>query len=155
MDNLINLKKKDFVQVENCVARNFKISFLAKTLYAVLLSYAINKRNVFPSQERLGLQLGVSKQYIRQGLKELEKFELIKVERVGLGKNNNYYLYDVPVKMKDEYYRNEISISAIVSEQREIRATLTGEERERELERIDQRIAKFKKDTKIEKAKFL
>ena len=156
MDTLENRKKKYFTQIENCVLKNYKISIQARLLYAILESYSFEGiTTIFPTQDRLGLELGISVRSVQRYLNELEAWELIKIEQRGLRKSNNYIIYRIPTSIKDEYFKNEIGIRAIASEKREIWALEEGEEKLEKLKKINQKIAGVKRVKKIERAKLL
>lgn len=84
--------EKGFTQVPNAILRSKKISPGAKLAYAGLISYAWNKDNCFPGQDRLGEDIGVTRQTVNEYIKELSKKGFIKVERRGQGRSNIYEL---------------------------------------------------------------
>lgn len=70
----------------------------ATLVYFLLAKYANSKTQAcFPSMDRIVRESGVSNnRYVSKGLKELEKYNLIFVNRPGIGKVNNYFLIDTP-----------------------------------------------------------
>lgn len=86
--------KHGFTQLPRFILRDKRLSFGARLTYAVLLSYAWQEDSCFPGQERIGKDLGVSRQMINEYLIELKKHKYITWERRGLGKTNVYYILD-------------------------------------------------------------
>lgn len=69
--------------------------------YAVLLSYAWQEDSCFPGQDKIALDLGVSRQMINNYLNELRELRYVSWERRGLGKTNVYYILDYqPLKIE-------------------------------------------------------
>jgi len=87
--------KHGFTQLPNYVLKNPKLSFGARLTYAVLLSYAWQDDFCFPAQEKLGEDLGVSRQSINKFLNELKAGKLIDWKRQGLNRPNIYRILDV------------------------------------------------------------
>src|SRR3954453_4500809 len=81
-----------FTQVPNFLLKDSKISANAKVVYSMLLSYAWNNDRVFPGQDRMGEDLGLSTPTISRAIHELEENELLEIERRGQGKTNIYVL---------------------------------------------------------------
>jgi hypothetical protein len=79
-----------FTQLPNFILRNPEISVGAKTVYALLLSYAWHNNLCFPGQDRLAEDMGLTRPRVTQLLNELQQFELIEIERRGQGKTNFY-----------------------------------------------------------------
>jgi Helix-turn-helix domain len=84
------IARHGFTQIPNFILRNPEISSGAKTVYALLLSYAWGNNLCFPGQERLAEHAGLSKRTVVTLMAELESVGLIEVERRGLGKTNLY-----------------------------------------------------------------
>jgi hypothetical protein len=79
-----------FTQVPNFILRNPAISTNAKTVYALLLSYAWHNDLCFPGMERLAEQMGSHISTVSRAAAELEALSLIEIERRGQGKTNFY-----------------------------------------------------------------
>jgi len=88
-----------FTQLPNFILRNPEISVGAKTVYALLLSYAWHNNLCFPGQDRLAEDMGLTRPRVTQLLNELQEFELIEIERRGQGKTN-FYTVNFVVKRK-------------------------------------------------------
>jgi len=91
------LTQRGFTQVPNAILKSNQVTAGAKLTYAMLLSYAMNKDQCFPGQERLSEDMGVSRQTVNGYIKELEKKGFIKKTRRGLGKSN---LYEINLKAR-------------------------------------------------------
>ena len=81
-----------FTQVPNFLLRDPKVSANAKVVYSMLLSYAWNNSYVFPGQERMGDDVGLSQPTIARAVKELEDQGWLEIQRRGQGKTNIYVL---------------------------------------------------------------
>ena len=93
--------KHGFAQIPRYVLCDHKLSFGARLTYAVLLSYAWQKGSCFPGQERMSLDLGVTRRAISKYLVELKKHKYVNWKRVGMGKTNIYYILDYkPLKFE-------------------------------------------------------
>ena len=92
--------RQGFTQIPNYVLRDQRLSFGARLTYTTLLSYAWQEGSCFPGQERIGRDLGVSRQTVSKFLQELRRGGLIDWERKGLGKTNVYYILDVEADVK-------------------------------------------------------
>ena len=79
-----------FTQVPNFILRSATLSMGAKLTYAMFLSYAWHNDLCFPGQEKLAEAIGVSRQSVGTFIRELEREELVRVKRRGLGKTNLY-----------------------------------------------------------------
>ena len=90
-----------FTQLPNFILRNPEISVGAKTVYALLLSYAWHNNLCFPGQDRLAEDMGLTRPRVTQLLNELQEFELIEIERRGQGKTN-FYTVNFVVKRKGQ-----------------------------------------------------
>lgn len=84
--------EKGFTQVPNAILRSKKLSMGAKMAYAALLSYAWQNDFCFPGQQRLGDDIGVTRQTANEYLQELKAKRFIKVTRKGQGRPNIYEL---------------------------------------------------------------
>jgi DNA-binding transcriptional ArsR family regulator len=81
-----------FTQVPNFLLNDPKISANAKVVYAKLLSYAWNNDRVFPGQDTMSKDVGMSQSIISRAVKELEEQEWLEIQRRGQGKTNIYIL---------------------------------------------------------------
>ena len=84
--------EKGFTQVPNAILRSKTISPGAKLAYSGLLSYAWNKDNCFPGQDKLGDDIGVTRQTVNEYIRELRTKGFIRVTRRGQGRSNLYEL---------------------------------------------------------------
>jgi hypothetical protein len=82
-----------FTQIPNIVLRHPDITPGAKVAYAVLLSYAWHEDRCFPGQERMSVDMAVSKPSVIAYLKQLQQAGLISITRRGQGKSNLYTLH--------------------------------------------------------------
>ena len=95
-----------FTQVPNFILRNPRISVGAKVVYSMFLSYAWHNDLVFPGQDRLADDMGMSRVRVTQLIKELEEAGLIEVVRRGQG-NTNLYTVKFVVKPKTATSRSK------------------------------------------------
>lgn len=79
-----------FTQLPNFILRNPDLSANAKTVYALLLSYAWHNNLAFPGQERLAEHMGAHVSTVSRAMTELEEMSLIEIERRGQGRTNFY-----------------------------------------------------------------
>ena len=93
------IAQHDFTQVPNFILRNPHISANAKTVYALLLSFAWHNNLCFPGMERLAEQMGTHISTVSRAAAELEAVSLIEIERRGQGKTN-YYTINFVVQKK-------------------------------------------------------
>ena len=85
--------RQGFTQVPNPILKSKRISPGAKLAYTALLSYAWNTGACYPGQERMGVDIGVTRQTVNEYIKELEKKGYVSVKRRGQGKSNYYYIH--------------------------------------------------------------
>ena len=88
-----------FTQLPNFILRTPELSANAKTVYALLLSYAWHNNLCFPGQDRLAEHMGAHSSTVSRAMTELEDFSLIEIERRGQGRTN-YYTINFVVKKK-------------------------------------------------------
>ena len=81
-----------FTQIPNAIVRHPGITPGAKVAYAVLLSYAWKDDRCFPGQERMCMDMAVSKPSVIAYLKQLQQAGFITITRRGQGKSNIYTL---------------------------------------------------------------
>jgi biotin operon repressor len=81
-----------FTQVPNCLLNRTTLTPVAKIVYAKLLSYAWHNDLVFPGQERMAADLGVSKSTVNRGIQDLEDEGWLAITRRGQGQTNLYKL---------------------------------------------------------------
>jgi len=84
--------EKGFTQIPNCVLKDTDITYQARILYAILLSYAWQKESCNPTQEKIANDLGVSVRTIRTLLNELRDKGLISWKKVSMGGHNTYLI---------------------------------------------------------------
>ena len=84
--------EKGFSQVPNAILRSKKISPGAKLAYSALISYAWNNDFCFPGQDRLGKDIGVTRQTANEYIGELRRKGFVNVTRRGQGRSNLYEL---------------------------------------------------------------
>lgn len=89
-----------FTQVPNMLLNSANLSAVAKLVYAKLLSYAWHNNRVFPGQERLAEEIGLSKSTVNRGIQELDRKGWIGVERRGQGQTNVYTLHHTVKKKR-------------------------------------------------------
>lgn len=97
LDTINPVLANGFTQVPNFILRNPEISVGAKVAYAMFLSYAWHNDSCFPGQDRLAEDMGMSRSRVTEFVGELEKAELITIQRRGQGKTNLYTIH-FPVK---------------------------------------------------------
>lgn len=84
-----------FAMIPNWLARSTSLSPAAKTLYVALSSRVGRTRVVWPSQERLVAETGLSESTLRRALRVLERAGLVetRVEVTATGRRNSYVLH--------------------------------------------------------------
>lgn len=82
-----------FTQVPNFLFNDKRLSLAARFIYGKLLSYAWNNDQVFPGQETMAREIGMSKRALVTAMSKLEKVGYLSVKRRGLGKTNVYTLH--------------------------------------------------------------
>lgn len=82
-----------FTQVPNFILKNPKLSSNGKVAYAMLLSYAWHNDRVFPGQERMAEDMGMSQQSVSRAIIELETVGYLEIQRRGQGMTNIYVLH--------------------------------------------------------------
>ena len=99
-----------FTQVPNFVLKNSNLSLGSKVVFAMFLSYAWHNNFCFPGQERLAEDMGMSRSRVTEFVTELEKKNLISIQRRGQGKTNLYTIhFQVKVKQKTKQPRPQTS----------------------------------------------
>ena len=91
------LTQRGFTQIPNIILKTDKLTGGAKLAYAMLLSYAMGDDQCFPGQDRLGDNMGVTRQTANQYVKELQQKGFINIKRRGQGRSN---LYEINLKAK-------------------------------------------------------
>ena len=81
-----------YTQVPNVILKNSRLSFGAKTIYGLLLSYAWYNDNVFPGQGTIARDAGTSRQTVNKYIRELADAGFLSIQRRGLGKTAIYTL---------------------------------------------------------------
>jgi hypothetical protein len=93
------IARHGFTQIPNFILRDARLSVGAKTVYALLLSYAWHNDLCFPGQDRLAKDMGMGVASVNRFVKELEEASLIEITRRGQGKTN-FYTINFVVKKK-------------------------------------------------------
>ena len=91
------LTQQGFTQIPNVILKTTKLSGGAKLAYTMLLSYAMQDDRCFPGQDRLGVDMGVSRQTANQYIKEMEQKGYVNIKRRGQGRSN---LYEINLKAR-------------------------------------------------------
>ena len=91
------LTQRGFTQIPNVILKTAKLSGSAKLAYTMLLSYAMQDDQCFPGQDRLGVDMGTSRQSANKYVKELHQKGFINIKRRGQGRSN---LYEINLKAK-------------------------------------------------------
>jgi len=81
-----------FTQVPNFILKNDTLTVGEKITFAMFLSYAWHNDKVFPGQERLAQDIGVTRQSVNTFIKGLERKGFLTIKRRGLGLTNIYTL---------------------------------------------------------------
>jgi len=81
-----------FTQVPNFILKNDSLTVGEKITFAMFLTYAWNNDKVFPGQERLAKDIGVTRMSVSTFIKGLEKKGFLTIKRRGLGMTNIYTL---------------------------------------------------------------
>ena len=89
-----------FTQVPNFVLTDERLSIGAKLTYAMFLHYAWHKDSCFPGQDRLAVDIGMSRSRVTEFVRELERVGLVEITRRGQGKTNLYKIKFVVKKVK-------------------------------------------------------
>lgn len=91
------LTQRGFTQIPNVILKTTALSGGAKLTYTMLLSYAMQDDQCFPGQDRLGIDMGMSRQSANKYIKELEQKGYVNIKRQGQGRSN---LYEINLKAK-------------------------------------------------------
>jgi hypothetical protein len=81
-----------FTQVPNFILKNADLTVGEKITFAMFLTYAWNNDKVFPGQDRLARDIGVTRMSVSTFIKGLEKKGFLTIKRRGLGMTNIYTL---------------------------------------------------------------
>ena|SRR5579859_4474515 len=81
-----------FTQIPNFILKNPDLSSNAKVAYSLLLSYAWFNDRVFPGQERMAEDMGMSQQSVSRAVLEIQKVGYLEIRRRGQGLTNLYIL---------------------------------------------------------------
>ena len=85
--------RSGFTQIPNLILRNPELTLGAKVTYGLLLSYAWQKDNCYPSQDRLAADMGAGERSVIIYLQQLTAAGLISIRRRGLGQTNVYVIH--------------------------------------------------------------
>jgi len=91
------LTQRGFTQIPNIILKTDKLTGGAKLAYTMLLSYAMQKDQCFPGQDRLGVDMGMSRQSANKYVMELNQKGFVNIKRRGQGRSN---LYEINLKAK-------------------------------------------------------
>jgi len=90
LDTLDPITRSGFTQVPNFILTDDRLTLGARITYAMFLHYAWHKDSCFPGQDRLAVDIGMSKSRVNEYVKELEGAGLVEITRRGQGKTNFY-----------------------------------------------------------------
>lgn len=93
LDSLDPVALHGFTQVPNFILKDPEISVGAKVTYSMFLSYAWHNDSCFPGQDRLAVDMGLSRVRVTQFISELEEVGLVSIQRRGQGKTNIYTIH--------------------------------------------------------------
>ncbi len=82
-----------FTQIPTFIIRNPALSPGARITYAMFLSYAWHNDSCFPGQDRLAVDMGMSRSRVTEFVGELQSAGLISIQRRGQGKTNIYTVH--------------------------------------------------------------
>lgn len=90
LDTLDPITRSGFTQVPNFILTDDRLTLGARITYAMFLHYAWHKDSCFPGQDRLAVDIGMSKSRVNEYVKELESAGLVEITRRGQGRTNFY-----------------------------------------------------------------
>src|SRR5262249_34221290 len=93
LDTIDPVVQRGFSQVPNFILKSVQLSIGAKVVYALFLSYAWNNDSCFPGQDRLALDMGMSRSRVTEFVSELERAALVTIKRRGQGMTNLYTIH--------------------------------------------------------------
>jgi len=93
LDTQNPVARDGFTQVPNFILRDSGISVGAKVVYSMFLSYAWHNDSCFPGQDRLAVDMGLTRARVTQLISELDSAGLISIQRRGQGKTNLYTVH--------------------------------------------------------------
>src|SRR6185503_7606601 len=82
-----------FTQVPNFILKDSALSVGAKLTYAMFLSYAWHNESCFPGQDRLAVDMGLSRSRVTELVSELNRAGLLTIHRRGQGMTNFYKIH--------------------------------------------------------------
>ncbi len=91
------LTQRGFTQIPNVILKSNNLTGGAKLAYTMLLTYAMGDDECFPGQDRLGADMGTTRQSANKYIKELESKGFINIKRRGQGRSN---LYEINLRAK-------------------------------------------------------
>ena len=100
-----------FTQVPNFILKNDSLTVGEKITFAMFLTYAWNNDKVFPGQERLAKDIGVTRMSVSTFIKGLEKKGFLTIQRRGLGMTN---IYTLRYRVKQQKTATEAGESCIL-----------------------------------------
>lgn len=113
LDTLDPVAREGFTQVPNFILKYPDLSVGAKLAYAMFLSYAWHNDSCFPGQDRLAVDMGMSRSRVTEFVTELNKAGLVTIQRRGLGKTNIYTIhFQVKGRVKRWPHTPDLQMSA-------------------------------------------
>jgi hypothetical protein len=94
-----------FTQLPNFNLRHPDMSPGAKIAYALFLSYAWGNNFCFPGQDRLAVDMGMSRSRVTEFVGELQRAGWLTVKRLGLGRTNHYTIHFQVKKLGDKMFK--------------------------------------------------
>ena len=93
---VIDKRKKGWFMFPNDFLNGYakEVGWQGQVVYLALSRHADGKRESYPSLRYLALELGISIDSVKRGVKRLKEKDLIKVERRGKTQSNVYTLLD-------------------------------------------------------------
>src|SRR5262245_58296034 len=92
LDGFDPVSSGGFTQVPNMLLNDPTLSSNAKVAYAKLLSYAWHNNRVFPGQDTMATDTGMSRPTVSRAITELRRAGWLEIRRRGQGKTNVYIL---------------------------------------------------------------
>ena len=95
------MMRAGFAALPYRVMRDKKLSIGARLTYAFLLMYAWQEGSTFAGQEKMAVDMGISRASVQRCLYELREADYIQIERKDKRYNNTYTILDKkPTKLK-------------------------------------------------------
>lgn len=104
-----------FAQVSYVILRDTRLSLGAKLVYQILLSYAMQKGECFPGQDRIADDIGINVRTVREHLTELKNFGLISYRKRGFARTNLYIIENPRSVYMDKDNPNKLSKDTLLA----------------------------------------